>query len=917
MVVSADDGWISRPEFLSYSATRDVDREFPGARGFGVIWRVPEAAEGAFVEQVRAEGWPDFEVHQLSPSHGERFIIHLIEPVERNLQAMGLDIASEHNRRAAALRSMYSGEATLTGPITLVQATGKPLHSFLVMIPIYRPGASLDAPEERAAATLGWSYAPLVIDEVLDGIEGMNSEFVMTLTDTTDPEVQDFYRSDRGASIADTGLAQALTLSTYGRTWSARIVATPAFVQGLNQLSPLKVAGVGGLVSALSALVAFLVAKLAQNHQQVQAEQARRAAIVESTADGIIGMTLDGEITDWNRGAEELFGYPASQAIGRSASRLLLPAERQEEDIGLRRQVSERGALSLESTRQHRDGSLVEVAITASPILDADGRCVGISKTLRDIREAREARRALAALNDSLEQQVSARTAELNTTLHDLRTILDALPSMIGYWDSSLVNRVANRAYGQWLGKAPEALRGRSLRELFGEALFQKLQPRIQAALGGEPQSFEIAIPDPAGGTRNLLAHYLPDVVGGEVPGFYVLAHDVTELTRSRAQLAAAQRDNAALLQAIHEHSIVSVTDRRGRIIEVNDSFCRISGYSREELLGRSHRLINSGVHGSAFWREVWRVISSGRPWRGELCNLAKDGSLYWVDSIIAPFMGEDGLVERYVSIRSDITSRKLFEQSLRSTNERFEIASGAAGIGVWEYDVGAGEFTWDARVYEQYGFPPSGEREPRRRWLESLHREDRGRVVSELEQAVSSGSTLETEFRIWRSPGDVRHLRVSARVSPGDDGAAARMTGVSLDITAQKAAEEELLQTSTMLQSVLDAASEVAIIAFNAVGVVSLFNSGAENLLGWRAEEVLGRETLERFHLPGELEARLRAAGLSDAPAGARLPALLRSGALLGHQQEWRYVCKGGEQVPVSVTSAPSRPMSARCARR
>ncbi len=139
-----------------------------------------------------------------------------------------------------------------------------------------------------------------------------------------------------------------------------------------------------------------------------------------------------------------------------------------------------------------------------------------------------------------------------------------------------------------------------------------------------------------------------------------------------------ALRDNTALLRTIHLHSIVSVTDHAGRIVDVNDSFCRISGYGREELIGQTHGVVNSGVQPAEFWTDLWHSISSGHSWRGEICNRAKDGSLYWVDSIIAPFRGEDGRMEKYISTHNDITARKLHEDGLRGAAHRAELASRA-----------------------------------------------------------------------------------------------------------------------------------------------------------------------------------------------------------------------------------------------
>ena len=141
-----------------------------------------------------------------------------------------------------------------------------------------------------------------------------------------------------------------------------------------------------------------------------------------------------------------------------------------------------------------------------------------------------------------------------------------------------------------------------------------------------------------------------------------VLSQRIAELVTER------ERGRRALSNqkfALDQHAIVSITDKQGLILYANDRFCEISGFSHEELLGVSHRIVNSGVHGPDFFRDMWNVITLGQVWHGEICNKAKDGRLYWVNATIVPLLDENGEPEQFIGIRTDITDRKRMEAQL------------------------------------------------------------------------------------------------------------------------------------------------------------------------------------------------------------------------------------------------------------
>lgn len=177
------------------------------------------------------------------------------------------------------------------------------------------------------------------------------------------------------------------------------------------------------------------------------------------------------------------------------------------------------------------------------------------------------------------------------------------------------------------------------------------------------------------------------------------MVNQATERVRGLLQSLSAQRS------ALNNAAIVVECDTEGIITYVNDKFCKISGYSRQEVLGQTHRFLNSGRHPAGFFIEMWSTLKAGRVWRGEICNRDKNGALFWVDTTITPIIGADGKPKKYIGVRFDVTENKLAKAALRASEENYRRIVETAQEGIWVLDVNGVTAYVNRRMAEMLGY--------------------------------------------------------------------------------------------------------------------------------------------------------------------------------------------------------------------
>ncbi|GEM_PF-639280 len=517
-----------------------------------------------------------------------------------------------------------------------------------------------------------------------------------------------------------------------------------------------------------------------QAEEQLRDSNARLQAILDTVVDGIISIDKLGIVETINPAAERIFGYSAVDVIGQNIKMLMPNPYHSQHDGYIDRYLATGEAriigANLEVTGRRRDGSTFPMEIAVNKVQQGDEqRFIGI---VRDITTRKAAEAAL---------QESMRLSE---------SVIENIPTMIFMKRADdLRFTFLNKSGEELLGYPREEIIGKSDYDLFTneQAGFFTAKDRAVLSIGFED------IPEESIDTKNLgtrILHTKKIVLHDDKgkPSYLLgIAHDITDRMHAEAQMARSIKELADFKSALDEHAIVATTDAHGAITYVNDKFCAISKFSREELIGQNHRIINSKHHPHEFFNELWRTIRSGCVWKGEIQNRAKDGSIYWVNTTIVPFLDKHSKPVQYITIRADITARKRAEIELLEKEHVLSESQRIGHIGSW-ISKPTGQSSISDETYRIYGVSPDTFVPSRESFLNLIHPDDRSSMQSWMAACMAGEKPGELVFRILWPDGSVRYISGHGELNYDAENGMPYLAGTVQDITRRKQAEAALI---------------------------------------------------------------------------------------------------------------------------
>jgi PAS domain S-box-containing protein len=615
------------------------------------------------------------------------------------------------------------------------------------------------------------------------------------------------------------------------------------------------------------------------------------ATIIDTSSEAIISKNLQGTILTWNKGAENILGYTAGEAIGKSI-KVLFPEESHSEGDALMQQVLQgKNVEQYETKRLRKDGVVIPVAITLSPIRDNGGQIIAVSKILRDISRRKKAEADLKLLSERLMFATSF--------------------SQVGIWDYNVVtqeliwNDIMFPLYGVDKSET-EAIPYLVWRKAVHPGDLERVLALETRALNGEIEfDTDFRVVWPNGVVRHLKARAA------------VLRNEQGQAVRMLGTNwdITAQKDATLALQQSNERNRIFV-EQAPNALAMFDTQMRYMAASRKwkedyrltgvDIIGRSHYEIFPEI--GEDWKAIHRECLQGAINQADEAPFTRaDGSTQWITWDVRPWYVAEGQIGGLLMYTADITHIKERDAERRRIQHILEHTNKIAKIATWELNAVTNEAQWSDIAYEVFELPWGNI--PDRETLLNLYvpGANRDKLEAAIALQIEKGVPYDLELEIITPKGNHKWIRLIGEAE-FENGICKRRFGVFQDITKAKQVEREINLANEELKAIFNS-GYVSIISTNVDGLITNFSKGAEALLQYTADEMVNTNTPAIIHEPEEVIKRgkeLSAIYQKEVVGFDVFVEVARQGR--HESREWTYVRKDGTKFPVQLIVSARR---------
>ncbi|MBX3017581.1 MAG: PAS domain S-box protein [Bdellovibrionaceae bacterium] len=320
---------------------------------------------------------------------------------------------------------------------------------------------------------------------------------------------------------------------------------------------------------------------------------------------------------------------------------------------------------------------------------------------------------------------------------------------------------------------------------------------------------------------------------------------DVTREKTALRQLQTQQHEMNQIMEALNQTALVCWTDAEGRITDVNDYYCIQCGYRREELIGETHEKLIPPGRPPELRAQMLEVLAQGKHWTGILNNQAKDGSIYWVNTVITPIRDMHGKIMKYLSIQTDLTR-------LTETQNKLNHAQEVARMGSWEFHFESNSFTGSQNFFRLYEVSPDHDESALADCVKMrVHPDDMPLVNAAMKESLETGNDYNVRHRLLFDDGSIKYF--DCRANLVRDRMGTRFLGTAADVTETVFREEKMKQLLNFNRTVMDSADAI-LVTVDRDGVLTGMNEHSVKMLGYQPEELVGKSTSAIFHLREEM---------------------------------------------------------------